>query len=335
MVSTDVARAVDGLPWIGAEALLHRVAMGEAIACVDAAMRALSNGETIAPERWAMPVADHGRMGIMPGAAPFLSRFGIKVLSLFSAPARGDLPSHQGVMLLFDMADGRPLCAVDAAALTALRTAAASAVATRALARPQSGALAIIGCGGQAALHVAAMRNVLPICEVTLWNRTRATAEEFARAHLGGLSWRICATPAEAVAAADVICTLTAAAEPILAAGDFRPGQHVNLVGSSTLGPREVDDAFVVRSLYFADSREHALSQGAELRSAMANGLVRPGHILAEIGEVLSGEHAGRRTAEDITVYKSLGHIVQDLAVADAAHRGVPCSGSEAQGRAS
>ena len=124
-----------GVPWIGAEDLRRLVSMKDAIEIVDHAMRALSTGDVTAPERWAMPVAEQRRMGIMPGAMPSLGRFGIKVISLFSPAARGERPSHQGAMLLFDMADGRPLCAVEGGALTALRTAAASAVATRALAR--------------------------------------------------------------------------------------------------------------------------------------------------------------------------------------------------------
>ncbi|WP_447763523.1 ornithine cyclodeaminase family protein [Sphingopyxis panaciterrae] len=317
-----VARTAFGeLPWIGREEFLRLVDMDEAIRVVADAMRTLSAGLVDAPERWAMPVADHGRMGLMPGAAPSISRFGIKVLSLFDASARGPLPSHQGVMLLFDLADGRPLCAVDGAALTVLRTAAASAVASRALARKDARSLAIIGCGEQARLHLAAMRAVFPIREVTLWNRSAAKADEFARAHLSGLAWRVCTTPAQAVDGADIVCTLTAAAEPILFGADFKPGQHVNLVGSSTIGPREVDESFVARARYIADSRQHALSQAAEFVHAVGMGIVSQDHLAGEIGDILSGAIPGRLAPDDITVYKSLGHIVQDLAVADAAHR--------------
>lgn len=311
----------DGLPFISRSDLPRLVSIDEAILLVDDAMRSLSDGRVDAPERWAMPVSSEGRMGIMPGAAPAIERFGIKVLSLFDGKNRAGLPSHQGFMLLFDLTNGRPLCVVDGTGLTLLRTAAASAVATRALARSNSRSLAILGCGDQARLHVAAIRAVLPISEVTLWNRSAGKAEEFGRQHLQGLAWRVCATPAQAVDPADIICTLTGASEPILMGADLRPGQHVNLVGSSTAGPREVDDALVARARYIADSRDHARSQAAELQSAIANGRVRPDHVAGEIGDVLSGRIPGRLASSDITVYKSLGHIIQDLLVADAAYR--------------
>ena len=322
VIAKEIAPAdIEGLPFIGAAALSRLVSIEQAIPLVDVAMRYLSDGQVNAPERWAMPVSDDARMGIMPGAAPGIDRFGIKVLSLFDSQKRQGLPSHQGVMLLFDLSNGRPLCTVDGAALTILRTAAASAVATRALARPDSRSLAIIGCGDQARLHVAAIRNLMPIREVTLWNRTTAKAEEFGRRYLAGMAWRVCATPAQAADPADIVCTLTAAAEPILIGADLRPGQHVNLVGSSTAGPREVDDVFVARARYVADSREHALNHAAELQSAIANRLVTADHIVGEIGDVLSGRIEGRVSPDDITIYKSLGHIIQDLVVADAAHR--------------
>ncbi|WP_411339394.1 ornithine cyclodeaminase family protein [Sphingopyxis sp. J-6] len=320
-VDVTVRTGFGDLPWIGADELLRLVDMNEAITVVDEAMRVLSAGSVAAPERWAMPVADHGRMGLMPGAAPSLSRFGVKVLGLFDADARGALPSHQGVMLLFDLADGRPLCAVDGAALTTLRTAAASAVASRALARPGARTLAIIGCGDQAPLHLEALRAVFPIREVTLWNRTAKKADAFARRYLSGLAWRVCSTPAQAAAGADIVCTLTAATDPILSGKDFQPGQHVNLVGSSTVGPREVDDAFVAKVRYIVDSREHALSQAAEFVHAVGDGIVSQDHLVGEIGDVLTGAVAGRTRPDDITAYKSLGHIIQDLAVADAAFR--------------
>jgi ornithine cyclodeaminase/alanine dehydrogenase-like protein (mu-crystallin family) len=120
----------------------------------------------------------------------------------------------------------------------------------------------------------------------------------------------------EAIAEADIVCTVTSAAEPILKGAWVRPGTHLNLVGSSHAGPAEVDNDLVVRSRFIADSREGVLAQGAEFLRARAEGLVGDDHIVAEIGQVLAGEIEGRRSADEITVYKSLGHIVQDLSTA-------------------
>lgn len=304
------------LRWIGARELRELAGITDAMPAIDDAMRAHSLRQSIAPQRWTMPLGPSARMGLMPGALPGKERFGVKILSLFDQATRGDLPSHQGVMLLFDTQDGKPLCALDAASLTALRTAAATAVATRALARPDAETLAIIGCGELAPLHLAAMDAILPLRRVFIWNRTRERAEAFADRHAGRFDSVVCDSAAAAIRDADVVCTLTAASEPILHGRDFRPGQHVNLVGSSTVDAREVDDELVARSAYFVDCHRHALSQAAELRGAIDRGMVDEHHILGEIGEVLLGRIPGRRHDRDITVYKSLGHVVQDLAVA-------------------
>jgi ornithine cyclodeaminase len=312
-----------GIPSIGPRELAELVTMDEAIALVDKTMRILSSGGAVSPERWAMPVRDGARMGIMPGVSSQLGRFGIKVLSLFPPSQRSNLPSHQGVMLMFDLATGQPLCIIEGNALTSLRTAAASAVATRALSKPDASRLAILGCGEQARLHVEAIAKVRPIRSVNLWNRTRARAEELADRYVSQLGFdvRVVDSVRDAADGADIICTLTAAAEPVLRGQDLSPGQHLNIVGSSQNGPREVDDALVARARYVADCREHVLSQGAELISAVSNGLVGFDHVVGEIGDVLDGRVQGRLASDDITLYKSLGHIVQDLAVADHAHQ--------------
>lgn len=319
IICNDHQEGEEGLRWIGATELRRLVSLDQAIATVDGAMRALSDQRSIAPPRWSMGLGDDAKMGLMPGALTDSGRFGVKVLSLFGTAARGGLPSHQGVMLLFDLANGRPLCAVDAAALTALRTAAATAVATRALAPAWCDSVAIIGCGDQAALHLDALAAILPLRRVFLWNRTRGKAERLAMSRHGNVELIVCDSPAAAVRDAEVVCTLTSSPAPLLHAHDVRAGQHVNLVGSSTAVPREVDDGLVARSRFFVDCRTHASNQAAELRSAIGRGLVDAGHVVGEIGEVLLGRVRGRADPDEVTIYKSLGHVVQDLAVADAA----------------
>ena len=295
--------------------------MADAIAIVDAAMRDLSSGRVISPQRTVMSVNPATRLGLMPGAMADLGRFGLKVVSLSTDAPKYGLPSHQGLMLLFDDASGKPLAALDTHALTRLRTAAASAVATRALARANAKTLAIIGCGDLAAPHIDAISTVRPIRRVILWSRTREHAQKLAeaRGNMGHQDVAIAGNVEEAVAEADIVCTLTASPTPVLHGAWLKPGQHVNLVGSSLRSPREADDEVVARGYFIADQREHALSQAGEFCHAVEEKKVGTDHLKGEIGEVLLGRVPGRSDDSQITVYKSLGHIAQDISVAEAA----------------
>lgn len=305
---------------VNAAALAEMISLPEAIDLVGVAMQELSQGLVNAPERNLVPVGPRGKLAFMPGAMTRIGRFGIKTLSIFEPEAREDLPSHQGIMLLFDSDSGRLLCAIDSHSLTALRTAAATAVATRALSRPQSRSLALLGCGSLAPLHVQAMLLVRPIKDIYVWSRSEDRARAFAKQCAGLVSAdvRWVASAREAVEQADIVCTISASATPILEGGWLKAGQHLNLVGSSTRASREVDDEAVVRGYYVADCRTHALAQAGELRHAIESSRVGPTHIAAEIGEILTGSKSGRTSASMITVYKSLGHIAQDIRVADA-----------------
>ena len=294
--------------------------MADAIAIVDAAMRDLSSGRVISPQRTVMSVNPATRLGLMPGAMPDLGRFGLKVVSLSSDAPKYGLPSHQGLMLLFDDATGRPLAALDTHALTRLRTAAASAVATRALARTDAATLAIIGCGDLAAPHIDAISIVRPIRRVILWSRTKENARKLAERRASrDQDVSVTDTVEEAVSEADIVCTLTASPMPVLQGAWLKPGQHINLVGSSLRAPREADDEVVALGTFIADQREHALSQAGEFCHAVEAGRVGLDHLKGEIGEVLLGRVAGRTGEGEITIYKSLGHVAQDIAVAEAA----------------
>lgn len=311
---TTTPRA-DKLQIINHAAIPDIITLAETIEIVDLAMRQLSEGLVTAPERTVMAVNAGTRLGLMPGAMPSLSRFGVKVVSL-SADARSvGLSSHQGLMLLFDSVTGQPLAALDCHALTRMRTAAASAVATRALARPGAKVLAIIGPGDLAGPHVDAISAIRPIEQIRVWGRSRANAETFAatRAHV-----TVADTVEQAVKGADIICTLTASSGPLLEGAWLEPGQHLNLVGSSLRSSREVDDETVRRGYFIADSRDHALSQAGELLHAIEQRVVDRDHVKGEIGEVLSGKVPGRTGNDQITIYKSLGHAAQDIALAHA-----------------
>jgi ornithine cyclodeaminase len=178
--------------------------------------------------------------------------------------------------------------------------------------------LAILGYGEQAVTHARATGKVRKLESIVVWGRSSERAQAFAERMQTELGVPVSAAPSveDAVRHADIVCTVTAATEPILKGEWVRPGTHVNVVGSGFAGPAEVDNDLVVRSRFIADSREGVLEQGAEFLTAKAAGLVDDNHIVAEIGQVLAGEVEGRQSAEEITVYKSLGHVVQDLASA-------------------
>ena len=290
--------------WISAEEVERRLPYAECIPLMREAMIALSQGRSRQMLRQILDLPEGRAFGAMLGAMLEDGVFGAKLVSVYP----GSDPSHQGVVALFDAATGAPAAMLDAGAITAIRTAAASAAATDALARADARHLAILGSGEQARRHLEAIRHVRPIERVTIWGRDLAKARAF-----GGIA---CASVEEAVAGADIICTVTAAAEPILKSGWVADGAHVNAVGSSRAGPRELDDALVARARLFADHEEGVRAQGAEYLHALEAGAIRPDHLLGEIGEVFAGTLPGRTAESDVTIYKSLGSIVQDLASA-------------------
>lgn len=276
-------------------------------------MMALSAGRTQQLLRQIIDMGEGDQFGVMPGATE--DTFGAKLISVFPRNFDRGTPSHQGVIALFDRESGAPVALIQAGEVTAIRTAAASAAATDALARPDAHVLCLLGYGEQAERHAEAIAKIRPLSEVRVWGRSPERAEAFAarmRARLP-LPFQVCATPREAVSGADLICAVSGASEPILQGAWVAPGAHVNLVGSSRAGPREADDALVARGRFFADHAEGVRRQGAEWLHALEAGAVAEDHLLGEIGEVMAGEVLGRVSAEDVTVYKSLGAIAQDL----------------------
>jgi ornithine cyclodeaminase/alanine dehydrogenase-like protein (mu-crystallin family) len=304
--------------FIDREEISRRLTYELCIPIVRQAMIALSRGETKQLLRSIIPLSEGRLFGVMPGAMGTHAVFGAKLISVFHDNFGKGIQSHQGVVVLFDPETGAAVCVLHAGEITAIRTAAASAVATDALARKDSHCLALLGYGEQAATHSRAIGKVRNLESITVWGRSLERARDFAERTQKELGIPVTPAPTaqHAVAHADIVCTLTSASEPVLRGDWLRAGTHVNLVGSSYAVPVEVDNDLVVRSRFVADSREGVLAQGAEFLRAKAAGLVSDDHIVAEIGQVLSGEIPGRRSPEEITVYKSLGHIVQDLATA-------------------
>jgi ornithine cyclodeaminase len=305
---------------IDREEVAERLTYDLCIPVVRAAMIAFSRGETRQLLRQIIPLADGRMFGVMPGAMGERAAFGAKVLSVFPENFEKGLQSHQGVVLLFDGDTGKVACIAHAGEVTAIRTGAASAVATDALARPEARRMALLGYGEQAATHARAISRVRSLEAITVWGRSPERAGAFAAKMTAelGLPVEAAASAEAAVAEADIICTVSSAKEPILEGRWVKPGTHLNVVGSSFAGPVEVDNDLVARARFIADSREGVLAQGAEFLKAKAAGVIGDDHVVGEIGQVLDGRLEGRQSADQITIYKSLGHIVQDLAAVQA-----------------
>jgi len=298
--------------FVSAEEVARLLPYEECVPLMREAMIALSDGRTRQLLRSILDLPESRAFGVMPGAMLDDSTFGAKLVSVYPGNFAKGAPSHQGVVALFDPETGAPSAILDAGEITAIRTAAASAAATNALARREASHLAILGYGEQAWRHVEAIRCVRPVDRITIWGRSPDKAKAFA----GRIGGEATGTAEAAVRDADIICTVTAAAEPILMSTWVADGAHINAVGSSRAGPAEIDNALVARARFFADHRAGVLAQGAEFIRAREAGLIGEGHLLGEIGEVMAGRIEGRTSDGDVTIYKSLGSIVQDLAAA-------------------
>jgi len=287
--------------------------------CIDAvrkAMAAQSANELEQPLRTILPMGPGKLFALMPGELPTPAGFGAKLVTAFPDAGKPGRAAHRGLVLLFDRETGNIECVADAREITEIRTAAASAVATDALARPEAKRLVIFGSGAQAHSHLLALTSVRNFDDIVVWGRSEAGASAFAEAAAAatGRPVRVELDGEKAARGADVICTVTGSPTPILRGEWVQPGTHVNVVGSSHAGPVEIDNELVLKSRFIADIRRSVLAAGAEFLVAKEAGLIDDTHIVAEIGEILLGRVVGRTSAEDITLYKSLGHVVQDLA---------------------
>jgi ornithine cyclodeaminase len=291
--------------------------------CIDAmtvALRALAQGSALLPLRQIVRLPN-GRdaFGLMPAVLDDPPVLGAKVITVYPGNDATPYDSHQGAVLLFEREYGRLIAILDASTITGLRTAAVTAVATRLLSRPDSRTLALLGAGVQAATHLESISLVRQIDEVRVWSRSGVRAHAFAE-RFGGQGPRIvaCATAREAVDRADIICTLTSSREPVLFGEWLSPGTHVNAVGASLATSRELDSAAVVKSRLYVDRRESTLNEGGDFLVPKREGLIGDDHIVGEIGELLVDPPriAGRRTADEVTLFKSLGLAIEDLAAA-------------------
>jgi ornithine cyclodeaminase/alanine dehydrogenase-like protein (mu-crystallin family) len=308
---------------IDAATVRARLPMRDCIEAMVTAMTGLTTGTIAVPARIIMPLVDQsGYFAVMPGSASEPLVYGAKVAGLHPANLAAGRPVIQGVVILFDHRTGTPLALVDGAEITALRTGAASGLATRLLAREDAHTLGILGYSVQADTHLEAICAVRDIREVYVWGRSAERARQFIGRHAATNRARlVVAATAREAAACDIVCAVTGAREPVILGEWVRPGAHLNLVGAHAPNAREADTALIARSRVYVDSNAGAFSEAGDILIPLAEGAIERSHVVGEIGALLLGRIAGRNGPAEVTVYKSLGSVAQDLVAAHLVYR--------------
>lgn len=276
-----------------------------------------ANGRAAFPLR-SVAMADSGLLGAMPGSVrgerPAL---GAKLVTVFSRNAARRAHTHNALIILFSPETGDPLAVMDGRYITEIRTAAVSAIASRALARPNASTVAILGTGVQARAHIEAMRTLESVTSIRVWGRDFDKADALAkREPEGGASVRAVATIGDACRGADIVCTVTASDVPVIGAGYIARGTHINAVGACTPRARELPAELVGSSRIVCDSREGALAEAGDIILAIRDGTLPAQPEIALLCDVVAGKTAGRTSAEEITLFESLGVAIEDLACA-------------------
>jgi len=308
------------LRFLSAADVVRALPMKDAVAAMRDAFRQLSASQAVMPPRTHIETAEPpGEALFMPSYIPGVRRMGVKIVTLFGGNAAQGLPRIQGLMVVLDAATGSPLAVMDGTSLTAIRTGAASGVATDLLARPDAAVAAVFGAGPQARTQLAGVCAVRPIRRARIFDvsaeRARAIAREMAEEL--GIQVEAAASPSEALAGADVVCTATTASEPVFADRDVSPGTHINAVGSYKPTVREIPAETVRRARVVVDHLPAALAEAGDLIIPMEQGLIAKDHICAELGEIIAGLKKGRESPEQVTLFKSVGVAVQDMAAAN------------------
>ena len=308
---------------LNAEDVTRLLPMHECIRVMREALATLARGKALVPLRTVMRLPDgSGFLGVMPGYLEAdgegEAALGMKAVCIFPANSARGIDTHQGAVVLFDQETGQLAALLDGATITAIRTAAVSGVATDLLARPDAAELAILGAGVQARTHLEAIAAVRDLRRVRVWSRDPGHVARFIEAAKRTYGGRVEAaeTAEEAVLGADIVVTVTASSQPILAHSWLGSGVHINAVGSSIPTAREIDSATMTAARLFVDRRESALNEAGDVLVPMREGAFKADHIQAELGEVITGVNPGRRSPGELTLFKSLGIAVEDVAAA-------------------
>ncbi len=294
---------------LGEHEVEQLLTMRECIRVMDEALADLARGKVANPLRnMVRAEGAAGFLGLMPA---YRGDFGLKEICVFPENPKRGLDTHLGCVILHDGETGAPKAIMNASAITAIRTAAVSAVATKLLAREDAHVLAILGAGVQAKSHLEAIPLVRKIDAVRIFSRTEEKARKLATGNR-----KLTRSAEEAVRGADIVVTATSSREPVINKEWISPGTHINAVGSSVRTSREIDSATMAAASLFIDRRESTVNESGDYLMALQEGAIGQGHIRAELGEILIGKAKGRTSAAEITLFKSLGLAVEDLASA-------------------
>jgi len=297
--ASDIDRAID---------------MRGAIEVMSAAFMQLAAGRANVPQRLGL-TTDTGLVLAMPGFLPDERALAIKIVTVFPDNSRLELPSIFGLVVVLDALTGAPLALMEGGRVTAVRTGATSGLATNLMARQDARTVALFGAGVQARTQLAGVRAVRHIREVRIVARRTDAAERFAR-ELADVTVRIVDDPSEAIRGADIVITATTSSTPLFSGRDLEPGTHINAIGAYAPSMREVDSVAVERSRVVVDTRDGARAEAGDLIIPVRQGVISFDHIKAELGEVVNGTIHGRTSEKEITLFKSVGHAAQDVALA-------------------
>jgi alanine dehydrogenase len=296
----------------------------ELIAALEVAHVQYSTGNAVMPVRLVVPLPQiQGRITSMPGFLNEDKALGMKVVTYFQENPKQGLPAILATIMLFSAETGKMIAAMDGSYITAIRTACASAMATRALANPRTPVLAILGAGVQARAHIRALTRVRKLEKIKIYSPsgTSAIALKKELEPQVKVTIEVAKSAVEAVRETDLVVTVTTAKEPILKQEWLKPGVHINAVGSHRPDSRELDGAILARAKVVVDSREAILSECGDILLALKEGSISENAIHAEIGEVLAGTKPGRQSTDELTLYKSVGIAIQDVATANLVYR--------------
>lgn len=298
------------------------LSMDDLIDAMAAALEQFSAGGVRQPLRSIMDVGDgHAFYGVMPAYITQPPALGAKLVSVFHTNAASGLPSHLATIVLHDPETGALQAVLDGRYITEARTAAVSAASAKHLAKPDAGILAVLGSGVQARSHIDALTRVRPIAEIRVWGRNpervRTLLRELAAAPpRGHIRLEAAASPEAAAKGADIIALVTAAREPVLTRAAVADGTHICAVGACRPDQREMDTALVRDARVFVDSRAGALAEAGDIVMPIREGAFDASHLAGELGDLFGGRIPGRRNDAEITIFKSLGMAVEDVAAA-------------------
>ena len=294
------------------------------VACMESALARFSAGEVQQPLRTVLEVGPQKAWyGLMPACVEQPPLLGAKIVTVFTGNAERGLPTHMAMIVLLDPETGALQALMDGRYITEARTAAVSAVSARYLARPGASTLAIVGTGVQARSHLAAMEEVRALREVRVWSPKAASRERF----VGEMQPRVrvplraAATAEDAVRGADLVVLATSSPAPVVEVSWIAPGSHIVSVGAPRRDQREMAPELTARGRLFVDSRAGALAESGDVVMGIAEGRFGADHVAGELGELVLGRVPGRRSEDEITIFKSLGMAIEDVAAADLVFR--------------